>query len=143
MKAGHSQINASQKRKNILHRKINISRDFSGFLPGPCLQEQSFPGWTRGLFSGSRGPAGPGRSTVRPAYSPALLAVFLKGFLCHSLHKFRIVPGEVFWEDHGDGVGIEELHNHLSDARGSTGVRSLGTHLGGKRVREGPKYWSK
>lgn len=95
------------------------------------------------FFLGPRALLGREGAQLRPAYSPVLVAVFLKGFLCHSLHKFRIVPGDVFWDHHSDGVGIEELHNHLSDPSGNAGVRSLGPHLGGKRVREGLKYWSK
>lgn len=80
---------------------------------------------------------------VRPAYSPVLLTVFLKGFLCHGLHKFRIVPGDFFWDHHSDGVGIKELHDHLSEARGNIGVRSLRANLEGKTVREELKCWSK
>jgi len=68
------------------------------------------------------------RGSGHISFLPVLVAVFLKGFLCHSLHKFRIVPGDVFWDHHSDGVGIEELHNHLSDPSGNAGVRSLGPH---------------
>lgn len=132
-----------KKERTSSTGKLTFPEIFLASCLVPACRRNHSQAGPEAFFSGSWGPAGPGRSTVKPAYSPALLAVFLKGFLCHGLHKFRIVPGEVFWEDHGDGVGIKELHNHLSDARGSTGVRSLGTHLGGKRVREGPKYWSK
>ena len=78
------------------------------------------------------GPEGP---QVRPAHSPALLAVLLQRFLCHSLHKLR--TGDFLWDRHSEGVGIKELHNHLSEARGNAGVGTVGIHLKGEKPREG------
>lgn len=45
---------------------------------------------------------------------------FLKSFLCHSLHKLTIIPGD-FWDHCSDEVRVKEL-------RGNIRVRSLGTH---------------
>lgn len=75
----------------------------------------------------------------RPAYSPGLLAIFLQSLLRHGLHELRIGHGHFVWDSHRDGVRIKELQNHLSEARGHAGVRRVGSHLEGGKVREGLK----
>lgn len=130
-----------QERKSS--KKINKqnSRWFPGFESGLRLREQSV---IRRL--GARpcfrlpGPLGPAQPKLRLAYSPVLLAVFLQSFLCHGLHKCRVVPGDL-WDCHGNGVGIKELQDHLREASGNAGVRTVGSHLEGGEGRQGLKHW--
>lgn len=44
-------------------------------------------------------------------HSQVLLAVLLQRFFRHILHKVR--PGDFLRDRHGDGEGVEELHNTL------------------------------
>lgn len=77
------------------------------------------------------------KSTIHISLLPVILAILLQCFLCHGLHKFRIVPGDHFRDRHSDGVGIKKLHHHLREARGDAGVRSVGAHLERQEVSGG------
>lgn len=137
LRGSNQHSNSHPPRKNILQRNIKSP---SGFLPSylgsGCRHTHSQAGYSAFCFNSQRllGPEGP---QLRPAYSPVVLAVFLQSFLCHRLHKFRVVPGDFCWDRHSDRVRIKELQNHLREASGNAGVRAVGSHLEGGKASEG------
>lgn len=72
------------------------------------------------VFLAPRDSLGPAGWQERPACSPLLFAVFLQRFLHHSLHKFRVLPGDLYRDRHSDGIRVKELHDHLSDTGRNT-----------------------
>lgn len=141
--SGSSQhSNSYRSRKNPLQRRTKVPSD-ALLRAGLWLQGQRSYAGCSALCSAPRSLRGPEGPQVGPAHSPVLLAVLLQSLLRHRLHKLRIVPGDYFWHRHRDGVGIKELHNHPSEARGNLGVGIVGRHLEGDKVREGLKHGSK
>ena len=55
------------------------------------------------------------------------MAVLLQRFFHHVFHKVR--TGDFLQDHHSDGEGVEELHNHLGEARWDAGVGAVGIHL--------------
>lgn len=72
--------------------------------------------WGLQLISGSWTQMPPrSKSNIHISLLPLLFAVFLQRFLRHSLHKFRVLPGDLYRDRHSDGIRVKELHDHLSD----------------------------
>ena len=68
------------------------------------------------------------------------VAVLLQRFFHHVFHKVR--TGDFLQDHHSDGEGVEELHNHLGEARRNSGVRAVGIHLEGEKVTRRWGRWS-